>query len=164
MVSSLTSKYVFHWEKGEHNLKFRSFPIVASLLCLTLSSCGYIHFVFHTSCVLEVDLRQATFLTSYFLCLVPRVWGQSKFSFHSPNWSSRIRLSAEHLDLSPVNHYDGWSRPHTVVLGSPNGPQHCWVKNFWCQSNFHRVLCFWTFFSPQLCQLIQEQEHVEIRF
>ena len=84
-----------------------SFPFLISLICLTFLSYGHSQFAFHTSCVLEVDLRQATILTSWFKCLAPRLWGRSNFLFHSQGCSilSRIRLSAEHLDLSPDNHY-----------------------------------------------------------
>ena len=42
-----------------------SFPFHISQICLLFSSCGYIEFAFHTPLVLEVDLRQATILTSY---------------------------------------------------------------------------------------------------
>ena len=41
-----------------------SFPFLISQICLSYSSCDYIQFVFHTSCVLEIDRRQATYLIS----------------------------------------------------------------------------------------------------
>ena len=53
-------------------------------------TCGYIQIVFHTSHVLEVGLRQATFLTSEFHCPVPRLWGQSNILFHSASWSNSM--------------------------------------------------------------------------
>ena len=41
-----------------------SFPFHISQICLLVSSGGYTDFAFHTSRVLEVDLRQATILTT----------------------------------------------------------------------------------------------------
>ena len=43
-----------------------------------------------------------------------------------------------------------------MVLGSPNRPHLYGDTNFWSQSNFHSVMDV-RIFSPQLCQLIQEQ-------
>ena len=83
---------------GQHNFEFRSVSRFHGsgskagrfTICLSFSSCIYIQFAFQTSRVLGVDLRQATFLTSYFHCLVPRLWGRSNFLFYSTRWSNSI--------------------------------------------------------------------------
>ena len=41
-----------------------SFPFLISQICLSFSARDYIQFVFHTSCVLAIDWRQATYLIS----------------------------------------------------------------------------------------------------
>ena len=49
-----------------------------------------------------------------------------------------------------------------MVLGSPNRPHLCGDTNFWSQSNFHSVMDV-RIFSPQLCQLIQEQSFKAVK-
>ena len=44
-----------------------------------------------------------------------------------------------------------------MVLGSLNGPQHFWGKNFWCQNNFYK--CYWS----QLCQSTLKQSFIAMK-
>ena len=115
------------------------FPFLISQICLIFSSCGYVQFAFHTSRVLEVDLRQATFLPSRFHCPVPRLWGRSYFIPQAYQIQSQIGVWAEHLDLTPDNHYVGPG--HIIIYSKPL------VKPFTC----HETSCFhmlWKWTTP----------------
>ena len=119
-----------------------SFPFHISQICLVFSSCGYIQLAFHTSRVLEVDLRQANFLTSEYHCPVSIQGCEgSLISYFLPQADQilpQIGYWAEHLDLRSDNHYVGPGHIHLFIMNPL-------VKPFSClKSSCFHMLWKWT--------------------